>query len=85
MSIRQVRELPKRAPTRPRTESFVAKDVRDFIRIGYEAARVESEGRSAKSVATALKNYIKAHPEQCAGIGSCIRQGGAYLYREDAK
>ena len=84
MSIRQVRELPKRVMPKNK-ESYVAKDVRDFIRIGYDMACVEVDGRSANKICVALAHYIKAHPEQCKGIGSCKRQGKAYLYREDAK
>ena len=85
MSIRQVRELPERKPNIPKRESYVAKDVRDFVRIGYDVALVEHEGRKGKHVAVALQHYIRKHPEQCRGIGSCMRGGRAYLYREDAR
>lgn len=82
MSIRPVRELPKPKRVLRQRESYVAKDVREFIRLGYEVACVEVEGRTDKRVAAALKNYVEHHPDQCAGIAVRQRDGKAYLVRE---
>lgn len=81
MSVRPVRELPPRGGGRS-TESFVAKDVREFLRLGLEVACVEIEGRKPANVASALSLYIERHPDQCAGLAACCRQGRAYLHRE---
>ena len=82
MSVRQVRELPQRKTTKQ--ESFVAKDVREFLRMGYEVAVVEADGRKPQSVQAALSGYIKANPKACKGLKVAVRQGKCYLYREGA-
>ena len=85
MSIRQVREVP--APKRQNKESFVAKDVREFLRMGYDAAVVESPGHDAKSVRASLASYIRKNPRTCAHLGVCVRggdRGACYLYRKEA-
>ena len=82
MSVRQVRELPARRTTKQ--ESFVAKDVREFLRMGYEVAVVEAVGRKPQSVQAALTGYIKANQRTCKGLKVAVRQGKCYLYREEA-
>ena len=80
MAIRPVRELPQRS-TRQSAESYVAKDVREFRRMGYEVAAVEVSGRTGKNVASALKHYVKSN--DIKGVRVALRKGTAYLVRED--
>ena len=85
MAIRQVREVP--TPKYREKESFVAKDVREFLRLGYDAAVFEYPGRDAKSIRASLASYIKKNPRTCAGLAVCVRggdKGTCYLYRRDA-
>ena len=82
MSVRQVRELP--AKVTAKKESFVARDVREFLRMGYEVAVVEVDGRKAQSVQAALSSYIKANQRTCKGLKVAVRKGKCYLYREEA-
>lgn len=84
MTIRQVREVP--APRYRPQESFVAKDVREFLRLGYDAAAFEYPGRDAKSIRAALASYIKKNPKTCSELAVCVRggdKGTCYLYRRD--
>ena len=85
MSIRQVRELPARTGGIGGGESYVAKDVREFLRMGYDVAAVESPGRKANRVGAALKHYIKRNPKACAGVSAVQRGGVAYLVRGDVR
>ena len=85
MAIRQVRALPERRMPTARKGSYVAHDVREFLRQGMEVAEVTHEGRKAANVGAALANYIKKHQDTCAGIGACVRGGVAYLYRKEGK
>lgn len=85
MAIRQVREVP--APKYRPQESFVAKDVREFLRLGYDAAVFEYPGRDAKSIRAALASYIKKNQKTCSKLAVCVRggdDGTCYLYRRDA-
>ncbi len=80
--LKRVGRLPKTKKDN-RGESYVAPDVREFLRNTlYDVAEVAVEGRRPGNVVAMLRNYIKRHPEQCAGIGACMRGGRAYLYRK---
>jgi len=80
MTIRQVREVPARRGPAAR-EPYVAKDVRDFMRLVYDAAAVESDGRDGKTVAAMLRRYIKVRGIK--NVNAVLRNGTAYLVRED--
>lgn len=82
MSIRQVREVPSKGASQTK-ESFVSKEMREFVRTGMSAAVVEVEGRSPKSVDSAVRNWLKAHPRDGVGIKVGVRQGRVYVWRED--
>ena len=81
MAIRPVRELP--GPRgRAVGESFVAADMREFIRKGMDVAVLEYDGRKARTIVDACKRYIKAHPEHLRGCKAYVRQGKVYVRRE---
>jgi hypothetical protein len=62
---------------------MVERDVREFARNRtYQVAEVTVEGKDAKSVAAALRNYISHHADQCEGIAAHYRDGRAYLCRK---
>lgn len=84
MSVRPVRELPAKRK-KSHEESYVARDVREFLRLGCEIACVESDGRPGKHVVMALRNYVRRHPDQCRGLKAFCRGGKAYLVREVTK
>ena len=81
MTVRPVRELPRSAWGGARREPYAAKDVREFMRLGYEVAAVEVAGREAKNVAAALEHYVRSRGIK--GIRAVQRSGTAYLVRED--
>jgi len=84
MAIRQVKELPTRAGNRYTGESYVAKDVREFVRLGYGVALVEYPNVKPDALKRALVVYIKRNQDTCAGISVCIRKGRVYMVRSDA-
>lgn len=85
MSIRPVKDLPARAGFGEKRPSFVAADMREFIRKGMDVAVIEHEGKKPESVAVACKKYIKANPEQYRGVKAGVRGGRAYVWREDPR
>ena len=82
MSIRPVKELPTRTGPGGRGESFVAADMREFVRKGMDVAVIEHEGRKAGAVVDACKRYIEAHPDKLRGVRAGVRGGKAYVWRE---
>ena len=82
MSIRPVKELPARAGIGKKGSSFVAADLREFVRKGMDVAVLEVEGKKAGAIVDACKRYIKAHPEQLRGCKADVRGGKAYVWRE---
>lgn len=85
MSIRPVKDLPAHAGSGEKGTSFVAADLREFIRKGMDVAVIEHDGKKPASVAVACKKYIKAHPEQYRGVKAGVRGGRAYVWREDPR
>ncbi len=82
MSIRPVKDLPARAGFRANGDSYVAADLREFIRKGMDVALIEHDGKKPESVAVACKKFIKAYPEQYRGVHAGVRGGRAYVWRE---
>ena len=78
MSIRPVKELPARAGFGEKRPSFVAADMREFIRKGMDVALIEQ-------IVAACKKYVEAHPEQYRGVKAGVRGGRAYVWREDQR
>ena len=79
--IKRVRELP--AGRGIPGHSMVERDVREFLRNTiYDVAEVTVEGKTAQQVTSALRHYIRKHPDQCVGIGAAQRDNRAYLYRK---
>ena len=80
--LKRVSDLPEgRTISR---DSYVAKDVREFARNRtYDVAEVTAEGKTSQNVYAAIKHYIQKNPEQCKGIGCCMRDGKTYLYRDE--
>lgn len=85
MSIRPVKDLPARAGFCEKGTSFVAADLREFIRKGMEVALIEIEGKKPAQIVAACKKFIKAHPEQYRGVKAGVRGGRAYVWREDPR
>ena len=85
MSIRPVKDLPHRTGGPIAKGSYVDKDVREFLRMGYDVAAVEHAGKSGKNVVTALKYYIERNQKACAGVSAVLRGGVAYLVRGDVR
>lgn len=85
MSIRPVKDLPARAGFGEKRPSFVAADMREFVRKGMDVAVIEHEGKKPASVAVACKKYIKAHPEKYRGVHAGVRGGRAYVWGEDPR
>lgn len=81
MAIRPVRELPERASVN-KGESFVAADMREFVRRGMEVAVLEYDGRKPSHVTAAAKRYIKLHPKHLRGCKAGVRGGKCYVWRE---
>lgn len=81
MALRPVRALPSKVGKGGK-ESYVAPDVREFLRQQMDVACVEHPGKSAECVSQALWHYLAKHPEQCAGLAAAIRGGKVYLYRK---
>lgn len=81
MSIRPVREVPSRGWKQPK-ESMVDKEMREFLRLGYDAAVVEVEGKSLKQLDAAVRGFIKAHPRECASVRCGKRGDHIYVWRE---
>ena len=82
MAIRPVKEVPKRTGGFAASETFVAADLREFVRKGMDVAVLEVEGKKASAIVNACKRYIKAHPEQLRGCKAGERGGKAYVWRE---
>lgn len=82
MAIRPVKELPVRKSGRAAGESYVAADMREFVRCGMEAAVVELDGKTPRSIESAVRNYIKAHPREFRGVKVGTRAGKVYVWRE---
>ena len=82
MAIRPVKELPVRKSGRAAGESYVAADMREFVRKGMDVAVLEVEGRKAGAIVDACKRYIKAHPDKLRGVHAGMRGGRAYVWRE---
>lgn len=82
MAIRPVKELPRRKGGFCDKDSYVAKDVREFLRLGYDLAAVEYPGKKAKSVQEALRHYFERHPRECAGMSAVRRGDVVYITRE---
>ena len=82
MAIRPVKELPVLKSGRAAGESYVAADMREFVRRGMDVAVLEYDGRKAGAIVDACKRYIKAHPEQLRGCKAGVRGGKAYVWRE---
>ena len=82
MAIRPVRELPSRSGFCGRGDSYVAADMREFVRCGMDVAVIEIEGKNPKLVMAACKKYIKAHPDKLRGVRAGMRGGKAYVWRE---
>ena len=81
MSIRPVRDVPTRGASQPK-ESIVAKEMREFLRCGMEAAVVEVDGKTPRSIESAVRNYVKAHPREFRGVKVGTRAGKVYVWRE---
>ena len=82
MAIRQVRTIP--GVQIQSGDSYLAKDVREFMRQGMDFAVVTHEGRSAANIMHALSVYIRKHPEIEKEIYCCRRKDTVYLYRKEA-
>ena len=82
MAIRPVKELPVRRGFGVKGESFVAADMREFVRRGMNVAVLEYDGRKAGAIVDACKRYIKAHPDKLRGVRVGMRGGKAYVWRE---
>ena len=82
MAIRPVKELPVLKSGRAAGESYVAADMREFVRKGMDVAVLEVEGKKPSAIVDACKRYIKAHPEQLRGCKAGVRGGKAYVWRE---
>ena len=79
--LHQVRKIPDRL--RVGCESYVAHDIREFVRSGMGAAEITYQGKGAERVRNACASWMRDHPEQSRGIHACVRQGSCYLVRED--
>lgn len=82
MAIRPVREVPKRVRGHAHGETYVAADLREFVRRGMDVAVIDVEGKKAGAIVDACKRYIKTHPEQLRGCKAGVRGGKAYVWRE---
>ena len=82
MAIRPVKELPVLKSGRAAGESYVAADMREFVRKGMDVAVLEYDGRKACTIVDACKRYIKAHPDKLRGVRAVMRGGKAYVWRE---
>lgn len=85
MSIRPVKDLPVRVGSGKSGTSFVAADMREFIRKGMDVALIEHDGKKPGQVVVACKKFIKANPEQYRGVKAGVRGGRAYVWREDPR
>lgn len=85
MSIRPVKDMPARAGSGVKGTSYVAADMREFIRKGMDVAVIEIEGKKPAIVVAACTKFIKAHPEQYRGVKAGVRGGRAYVWREDPR
>lgn len=85
MSIRPVKELPARAGFGVKGTSYVAADMRGFVRKGMDVAVIDVEGKKPAQIVVACKKYIEAHPEQYRGVKAGVRGGRAYVWREDPR
>ena len=81
MSIRPVREIPSRGASQPK-KSIVEKEMREFLRCGMEIAVIELDGKTPRSIESAVRNYIKAHPREFRGVKVGVRAGKVYVWRE---
>lgn len=81
MSIRPVRDVPTRGASQPK-KSIVEKEMREFLRCGMEVAVIELEGRTPRSIESAVRNYFKAHPREFRGVKVGVRAGKVYVWRE---
>jgi hypothetical protein len=85
MSIRPVKELPARAGFGVKGSSYVAADLREFVRKGMDVAVIDVEGKKPAQIVVACKKYVEAHPEQYRGVKAGVRGGRAYVWREDPR
>lgn len=85
MSIRPVKELPARAGFGVNGSSYVAADLREFIRKGMDVALIEIEGKKPAQIVAACKKFVKDRPEQYRGVKAGVRGGRAYVWREDPR
>lgn len=81
MSIRPVRDIPSRGASQPK-QSFVDREMREFLRCGMEMAVVEVDGKTPRSIESAVRNYIKAHQREFRGVKVGVRAGKVYVWRE---
>ena len=56
--------------------------MREFLRCGMEMAVVEVDGKTPRSIESAVRNYIKAHPKEFRGVKVGTRAGKVYVWRE---
>lgn len=82
MAIRPVREVPKRVHGFAARETFVETVLREFLRCGMEMAVVEVDGKTPRSIESAVRNYVKAHPKEFRGVKVGTRAGKVYVWRE---
>lgn len=85
MSIRPVKDLPARAGFSAKGDSYVAADMREFIRKGMDVAVIEIEGKKPDQIVAACKKFVKDRPEQYRGVHAGVRGGRAYVWREDPR
>ena len=85
MSIRPVKDLPARAGFSAKGDSYVAADMREFIRKGMDVAGIEIEGKKPYQIVATVKKFVKDHPKQYRGVHAVVRGGRVYVWREDPR
>ena len=82
MAIRPGKELPVRRGGFAASASFVDANMREFLRCGMEMAVVEVDGKTPRSIESAVRNYVKAHPREFRGVKVGTRAGKVYVWME---
>lgn len=66
-------------------EAAYERDLREFARSKMEVAVIEVPGKSAKQVAQNVCAYLRNHRDKYPDVRCALRDGVAYLYREEQR
>ncbi len=83
MSVRPVPELPDAKGFTQ--DSYVAKEIRAFLRLKCDVAEVTVEGKTCKQIGQAMCSYLKKHANKYPNVRYAVRSGHVYLYLEEER